>query len=190
MHRLLLALFVLAAVLAGCLPSHPAVAPAAGAPPLRPDAFFLGATHGEGTLHVLTRGSTPITVDSQGEPLADGSFRLVQQIQEGDAAPRERTWIMIPDGPDTWTGSLTDASGPVSVEAEGSVVRIRYRMNAVTTFHQRLVLLPDGRTVENRSSARVLGVPIARLTEVITQARTSDRVEGSEQVGVAPRGGR
>ena len=165
--RRLLAFAVL--LVAGCLPAHPTVAPAAGAPPLRPDVFFQGATHGDGTLHVLARGPEAVAVDSRGEPLADGRFRLVQQVQQGDAAPRERTWVLIPDGPDAWTGTLTDASGPVTVEAEGSTLRIRYRLNALTTFHQRLVLRPDGRTVENRSSARVLGVPVARLAETITR---------------------
>lgn len=160
----------LAALVAGCLPAHPALTGSAGAPALRPDAFFLGATQGAGTLHVVGRSARAVRVTSQGAPLGDGRFRLVQQVTIGDAPARERTWVMVPDGPDAWTGTLGDAAGPVRVTADGPTLRIWYRTGAVTTFHQRLVLLADGRTVENRSSARVLGVPIARLLETITRA--------------------
>ena len=141
---------------------------------LRPDTFFLGETRGHGVLHVLTRSPDSVRVVSQGALLPDGSTRLVQRITIGDAV-RERVWTIVPDGPTAWTGSLSDAVGPVSIHADGPLLRIRYRTGPLTTIHQRLVLQPDGRTAENRLSARVLGVPVARLTETITRAAPPGR---------------
>ena len=157
----------------GCLPAHPALSDAR-APALRPDTFFLGETRGRGVLHVLARGADSVRVVSQGTALPDESTRLVQRIAIGDEV-RERVWTMVPDGPTSWTGSLSDATGPVSIQADGPLLRIRYRTGPLTTIHQRLLLLPDGRTVENRLSARVLGVPVARITETITRAAAPGR---------------
>lgn len=160
-------LLPLVVLLAGCLSAHPEGGPAPPAPPFDPFAFFEGRTRGLGTLKV--RGAAPeqVRVEGRGERLSDGTFRLEQAVTRGDGEPQTRTWRLRQVGPGQYAGTLTDASGRVTAEAEGSTLRIRYRMGTATTMSQSLALQPGGSVALNRSTVRVLGVPWARLTERI-----------------------
>ena len=77
---------------------------------------------------------------------------------------------MTRTGPDTFTSSLSDAAGPVELATDGNTLHIRYRLGRFTTRHQRLGAPARRRTVLNLATVRVLGVPVARLTETITRA--------------------
>ena len=170
--RRLLVLAVPFVLLSGCLTAHPPRATPVATPVMRPEAFFLGRTTGEGTLHIRTRVDRAVHVESDGRPLDDGTFRLQQTITvEGDA-PTTRTWLLRrdPSDPMRYTGTLSDASGEVTAEVDGALLHIRYRLGLVTTMEQWLTLQPDRRTVRNLSTVRALGVPIARLDETITRA--------------------
>ena len=161
---------LLAAVtLAGCLTAHPPLDGRA-TPRFEPEVFFDGATSGLGTLDVRGRGRQLVRVASRGRTRADGTFKLDQTIAVGDDAPYTRTWTMRRTGPDAFVSSLSDAAGPVELATDGATLRVRYRLGRFTTMHQRLVLQPDGQTALNVATVRVLGVPVARLTEIITRA--------------------
>ena len=155
------------ALLAGCLAAHPPAEPVPAAPPFDPFAFFEGPTRGLGTLHVRGRASEIVRVEGFGEALSDGTFRLVQTVMRGDGEPSRRTWTLRRTAPGRYAGTLTDAAGEVSAEAEGSRLRIRYRMGPATTMAQTLTLQPGGRVALNLATVRVLGVPVARLNEQI-----------------------
>ena len=157
----------LLALLAGCLTAHPPAEPVPAAPPFDPFAFFAGPTRGLGTLYVRGRAPHVVRVEGFGVPLPDGTFRLVQTVARGDGEPSRRTWLLRQTGPGRYAGTLSDAAGEISAEAEGSLLRVRYRMGAATTMTQAITLQPDGRTALNLSTVRVLGVPWARLNEQI-----------------------
>ena len=152
--------------LSGCLATQPPAEPVPAAPPFRPEVFFDGHTRGHGSLQILGRGSQRVEVESHGEAQPDGTFRLDQTITRGDATTT-RTWLLRPTSPTTYTGTLTDASGAVAAEVDGSVLHIRYGMGAGLTMRQQLVLQPGGAVVLNRSTVRLFGVPIAQLAEQI-----------------------
>ena len=163
----------------GCLAGHPRLT-ASDAPVFWPEVFFDGPSHGTGTLRIRGRGSRPVHVVSQGQRQPDGRFRLEQTITIGDDAPHTRTWTMQRDADGHVAATLTDARGPVHVTVRGAELRIRYRMGAVTTMSQRLVLRPGGQsalsqrpTVVNLATVRMLGVPVARLEEVIRRGQPS-----------------
>jgi hypothetical protein len=158
---------LLAALLTGCLATHPPVEPVPAAPPFDPFAFFEGRTEGLGTLRIRGQGPEIVQVEGRGEVLADTTFRLVQTIRRGDGGPSTRTWVLRRTGPGRYVGTLSDAAGDVTAETEGSVLRIRYRMGTATTMSQDLTLQPGGRVALNLSTVRVLGVPWARLEEQI-----------------------
>ncbi len=167
--RLLLVLAA-ACASAGCL-ALGAPRPAPDGPELRPERFFDGTTTGLGTLAIRGRGTQMVRVESTGRAGADGVFELVQTIRLGDGPPRTRTWTMRPTGPDTYTGTLTDARGPVDVRVDGSRLTIRYAMPGPwVRMRQTLTLMPDGQTALNTSTVTVLGVPWARLSEQIRRA--------------------
>jgi hypothetical protein len=140
-------------------------------PDMRPEAFFAGATHSTGVLE--NRDGAPthrFQVVGTGAALADGSLRLDQTISFDGRPPQTRSWLLRRVDDHHYTGTLTDASGPVEGEAYGDLFHLRYPMQ--TPFggrmEQWLYLQPDGRTVVNEATIRVLGLVVAHLSERIT----------------------
>ena len=169
-YRTVIAMAGVVAGVAGCLgpfPSHPE--PAAH-PALRPEGFFSGRTQGKGTLRLITGRERSIEVEGRGHIEPDGRLRLEQVVTFDDGKVEKRTWRLHRTGPGVYAAELSDASGPVSVEAAGNVMHLRYRVRHPGVYmRQSLYLAPDGRTVSNRATITMLGVPIARLTEEIVK---------------------
>ena len=161
---------LLAAGLAGCLPGPALLADVPDAPAFRPETFFAGRTTGDVHLTIRTRAPQRLRVESVGVAQADGTFRLDQAITYPDGHVDRRTWTMRRLGDGRYASTLTpDARGEVRVEAAGRALRIRYRMGRVTTMDQTLALREGGQTADNVATVRMLGVPVARLTETITR---------------------
>ena len=167
------ALLTATLALSGCLAAHPRTGPVAPAPAFAPDEFFAGHTRGLGVLSVRLSSPELLCVNGYGEAQPDGTFRLDQTITRPDGETEERAWLMRQESPTVWTASLTDAASEVTAEVEGSELFIRYRIGSPNvTMRQRLVLQPGGQTALNLSTVRALGVPIARLQEVIERRDT------------------
>ena len=140
--------------------------PNAGGPALDPMAFFAGRTRGDGELAKLFSRPVKVTVDSIGRVEGD-TLVLDQTIQEGRSPRSVRRWTMRPVAPNRYSGSLTDAKGPVNVTVSGSSADIRYTAKAGFEIEQQLVLQSDGKTILNRLSAHKFGVRVATLKETI-----------------------
>lgn len=153
---------LLAAALASCT----SVQLPAGQASLDPIAFFTGETRGTGTLTPVIGRSVPITVVSHGTPQPDG-LRLVQRITEGDKPVRLRTWIIRQSGHGSFTGTLTDADGPVMMTVSGPRATVAYSTPSGLSIRQQLALQPDGRTLLNRLQAFRFGIRVATLDETI-----------------------
>ena len=96
--------------------------------------FFEGRTEGRGTLRIALSAVKPIRVQSRGRTEQDGTLVLVQNVEEGDKPARTRTWRIRESAPGQYTGTLSDASGPVTAKANGSRLQISYRMRAGSTY--------------------------------------------------------
>ena len=157
---------LLALALAGCTSVR---LPAAEQAMLDPVAFFTGRSHGSGTLTIVMSGSTPISVESIGQP-EPGGLLLQQTIREDDKPPRVREWRIRRVAPNRYTGTLTEAEGPVTLVTRGPRALIRYRMKNGTTVRQQLALQPDERTILNHLEVSKWGVRVAWLEETIRKA--------------------
>ena len=139
---------------------------AAAAAQFDPVEFFRGRTQGIGTLKAALQKSKTIRVDSVGKKQKDGALLLTQTIHEPGKPPRTRTWRMRRDGPNRYSGTLSDAKGPVRVTVEPGAIRIRYRDKDNLDFDQRLT--PAGpRQVSNRMTIKRFGIRVATFDEVI-----------------------
>jgi hypothetical protein len=138
----------------------------AGSAPLDPIGFFSGVSHGEGTLDTLIARPVRVSVASQGFPEL-GGLKLVQRIREGEKPERVRTWTMRKSGPSSYTGTLTDAEGPVAIVVEGPRALVRYTTPSGLRIQQQLALQADGRTILNRLHAYKFGIRVAVLDETI-----------------------
>lgn len=129
-------------------------------------AFFTGRTHGDGQLSKMFSKPVNVSVDSIGRRQGD-TLILDQRIQEGPSPPSVRRWTMRPIAPNHYTGTLTDAKGPVDVLITGPRADIRYTTKAGFNVEQRLILQSDEKTILNRLRAHKFGVPVATLNETI-----------------------
>jgi hypothetical protein len=138
----------------------------AGNAPIDPIAFFTGTTHGTGRLHPIVGKASAVTVASTGTPTASG-LRLVQRITEGTKPERTRVWVIAPAGPGHFTGTLTDATGPVTMTVSGPRAFVAYATPSGLRIRQQLALQSDGRTILNHLEAFKLGIRVATLDETI-----------------------
>jgi hypothetical protein len=137
-------------------------ASAAPAPRLDMTAFFTGRTHAENVLKIAFHRSTRLIVDSVGRTVGR-DFVLVDTVREEGKPVRTRKWVMHPAGPNRFTGSLSDAVGPVEVSVSGRSAQIRYTMKGGLNVDQALDLQGDGRTLTNRVSVKRFGLRFARV---------------------------
>src|SRR5215218_7770269 len=98
-------------------------APAEVADPLR---FFAGRTETQGVVKVLFKKPYRSRSLGQGRIEHDGSLTLVQRVEDDGKPPHERRWRVRQVGPRTYTGTMTEASGPVEIEQVGDRYRFRF----------------------------------------------------------------
>lgn len=129
-------------------------------------AFFTGRTHTENVLKVVLSRSVPLIVDSIGR--RDGKeFVMVDTVHEGDKPVRTRKWVTHEVTPGHYSGTLSDAAGPVDIVVIGDSATIRYTMNGGLNIEQQLQLHADGRTLSNHVDARKFGMKFARVDGTI-----------------------
>ena len=147
-----------------------ALAFAAAPPRFDPLRFFAGRTEGTARLHIAFHHPRNVRVHGRGRLAPDGALVLEQRVEQQGSPPRTRNWRIREVAPGRYTGTLTDATGPVTGEARGDTFALRYKAQGGVTIRQRLVLAPDGRAAGNRLTARKLGIVVARLDETIRKA--------------------
>jgi hypothetical protein len=162
-------LFPLALALSACSAGSADQRADVPGPALDPVAFFIGHAEGRATLHKLVGKPEQVLVHSSGRSDGAGGVFLDQRVEEPRKAPRVRSWHLVPTSPGHFSGTLTDASGPVTAQVKGDRLEIRYPMKGGLKASQVLVLRPDGRTLDNRLTVTKVGVRLAHLDEVITK---------------------
>jgi hypothetical protein len=135
--------------------------------PFDPVAFFTGASHGEGRLKEALKRERRVTTDSVGHAEKDGLLVLNQKLKIEGEPLRNRRWRLRQVGPNRYTGTLTDATGPVEAQVIGRSIRIRYTMKGGLKIDSRLVPLPGGRAFSNETKITKWGMKVATLTERI-----------------------
>jgi hypothetical protein len=145
-----------------------AAAPAAADPPkLDMLAFFAGHTHADNSIKIAFHAPHKLIVDSIGGRNREGEFVLIDNVQEEGKPARKRTWVMRPDGPNHFTGALSDAIGPVDVTVSGSSATIHYTMrDGRLKVEQQLALQRDG-TLANHVIAKKFGLKFAQVDGTI-----------------------
>src|SRR5690348_12289047 len=103
-----------AVVLAGCSASAPGEELARAQPVFDVAAFFTGRTHGDGSLKIMLKAPQPVRVEGRGRMDANGTLILDQVVKRGTRAPESRQWRFRAAGPGRFTGTLSDAAGPVA----------------------------------------------------------------------------
>ena len=134
--------------------------------------FFSGRTEGRGTVRILLSGTSQINSQGRGRVLPDGTLVLEHVVRQQGEPERRRTWRMRRVSTGRYTGTISDARGPVTAEIQGNRFHVTYRTQEGHNVDQWITFNGDGRTATNRMTFTRLGITIARVEERIT--RTGD----------------
>ena len=136
-------------------------------PKLDMTGFFTGRTHADNIIKIALHGPHKLIVDSIGGRNKEGEFILIDTVQEEGKPVRKRTWAMHLVGPDHFTGTLSDAVGPVEVVVRGDSATISYVMkDGHLNITQQLQLQPNG-TLANHVVAKKFGLKFADVDGTI-----------------------
>lgn len=143
---------------------------AASQPVFDPKAFFTGRTTGEGVLRVVLSRPRAVHVVGNGHLDADSSLVLDQRLEEAGRPPSTRSWHLRSVSDARFSGTLSDAKGPVVADVHGNLLHIRFTAKRGLAVEQWLYLQPGGETALNRMVARKFGIVVATLRETIRRS--------------------
>ena len=127
-------------------------------------AFFTGNTHADNVIRITLHGPHKLIVDSVGGKNKEGEFLLIDTVREEGKPVRKRIWVMHAVSPGHFTGTLSDAAGPVDVQIDGDSVTIRYTMSeGHLAIVQQMQLQADGRSLSNHAVAKRFGITFAHV---------------------------
>ena len=129
--------------------------------------FFTGPTQGRGVLNELLGREKKTSAESVGRIDKDGWLILDQKVNVQGDPLRVRHWRLKKVGPGKFSGTISDAKGPVEVAMAGQSVRIRYIMTNGLRVEQTLTPLPGGKAVQNHTTFKKFGMKVATLLERI-----------------------
>jgi hypothetical protein len=129
--------------------------------------FFVGATEGMGTTTVLMRKPYHSHSTGIGVIKADGSLYLVQRTHDDGALPKIRRWLIRQVGPRRFSGTMSEATGPVDVQEIGGNYRFRFNMKGHLSVEEWMVPDAGGRSATTHTSIRKFGFPVAKLEGVV-----------------------
>jgi Protein of unknown function (DUF3833) len=148
------------------------LAPPAAAP--APDAaerFFVGRTESVGTVAVAFSGSHKVRDRTLGRIDAAGALLLDEVVEEEGKPVRRRSWRLVRGAGGRISGTISDASGPVSGELRGNVLHLAYRsLEGGAQVEQWITFNPSGRTASNRMVFRKFGFKVATLEGVVRRS--------------------
>lgn len=156
--------YLLALLVAALVPS----AASAGIPdPLR---FFEGRTESMATMRIINRSPVVSRWVGYGTIKADGSLQVVQHVNEQGRPDFDRWWQIREVGPDQFAGTMSEATGPVTIERIGAAYRFRFRMKKNLSAEQWLT--PLGETAaRTRMTIRKFGVTVGHSEGWIRKMR-------------------
>jgi hypothetical protein len=132
--------------------------------PLR---FFEGRTESHGTVKVLFHKAYRTSSVGYGRIEHDGSLTLVQRVEDEGKPPHDRRWRVHRTGPGRFAGTMSEASGPVTIEKAGDRYRFRFTMKGNLSVEQWLAPLPGNGSASSVTKIRRFGLTVATSEAVI-----------------------
>ena len=140
--------------------------PASAAGQRDPLGFFEGRTESVSTVKILLKKAYTSRALGTGKINADGSLVLVQRV-EGEGPTKTRRWHIRRVGPGRFTGTMTEATGPVSIEEIDGRYRFRFKMKGGLSVEQWLTPSADGRSASNRVTVKKFGIRVGNSSGTI-----------------------
>lgn len=126
-----------------------------------PMRFFEGRTESVSTVKLIMKKAYASRSIGNGE-IDGGVLNLVQKVREDDKPVFDRRWKMRQVGPGKFTGTMSDAVGPVTVDEIGGKYRFRFKAKGNVSVEQWLLPLPGGKSAQSKASMRKFGMIVGR----------------------------
>lgn len=135
--------------------------------PGNPLKFFEGRTESISTVKVITKKPYRSRTLGRGQIRPDGTLYLIQRVEEGDRTPFDRRWRIRQTGPGRFSGTMSEATGPVTISEIKGAYRFRFKMKGNLSVEQWLTPLHDGKSARTKVTIRKLGLTVGRSNGTI-----------------------
>ena len=135
--------------------------------PVDPLRFFVGRTETTGRVKVMFHKSYATHSTGVGRIDRDGTLVLLQKVFDEGKPPQDRSWRVRQVGPGRYTGSMSEAVGPVTIDRVGNSYRFRFAMKGRLAVEQVIAPLAGGRSVKSSAKIRRYGMVVATTDGVI-----------------------
>lgn len=126
-----------------------------------PMRFFEGRTESVSTVKLIMR--KPFSSRSLGNGEIDsGVLNLVQKVHDEGKPAFDRRWRMRQVSRGKFSGTMSEAVGPVMADEVDGRYRFRFRMKGNLSVEQWLTPLPGGRSAQSKTIIRKLGLTVGR----------------------------
>ncbi len=133
---------------------------AKAAPLTDPLRFFEGRTESVSTVKIIAKKAFESRSIGRGEIKSDGTLVLVQRVEEDGKPPFDRRWHIRQVGPGRFSGTMSEAKGPVTVEEVEGRYRFAFKMKGSVSVEQWLTPLPGGKSARSKVTLRKFGVTV------------------------------
>lgn len=127
--------------------------------PLR---FWEGRTESVGIIKLIMKKPYKSRSFGRGKIRDDGSLDLVQRVEDEGKPPKERRWHIREVGPGRYTGTMSEANGPVAIEEVGGRYRFRFKMDGGVSVEQWIIPDADGKSGTNKVTIKKYGMTVGR----------------------------
>jgi len=124
--------------------------------PLR---FFEGTTESISTVKVIFRKPYRTRAVGIGH-IENGRLELVQRVEREGHPTETRRWSIRPAGRGHFTGTMTEAVGPVDIQEIDGRYRFRFTMAGHLSVEQWLTPQPGWRSAGNNLTIRRFGIKV------------------------------
>jgi hypothetical protein len=161
-QRLLpLVCFVLLSASPGAVTAKPASPNRAQSPKADALHFFEGRTETAGTVKAIMRKPYRTRSLGRGRMDPDGTLILIQRVEDEGKPPRERRWRIRQTAAGHYSGTMSEASGPIAIDEVGGRYRFRFKMKGNLSVEQWIAPLPGGVSARNLMTVRKFGMVVA-----------------------------
>jgi hypothetical protein len=124
--------------------------------PLR---FFEGKTESVSTVKVIFRKSYRTRALGTGQ-IENGRLELVQRVERDGHPTKIRRWSIHQVGPGHYSGTMSEAVGPVDIQEVDGRYRFRFKMDGHLSVEQWLTPQNGWRSAANDVTVRRLGIKV------------------------------
>lgn len=132
-----------------------------------PVAFFTGSTVGVGLFKKLLSPTKRTLVRGSGTVRPDGILVLDQTVAIDGEPTTNRRWLLRQVAEGQFRGSLSDATGPVTAQVTGRILRVHFTMKGGMKVDQVITAAPNGESARNHMKISKFGATVATISETI-----------------------